>query len=198
MAGTFCSFRGLCGYSLWSSSRSIRRTLARRIGIGFAFLAGEIMTQVLDLSMERLDRGALARQVESLLARLHPEVTLERRRDARLAVPVLFRLTPLDEIRQPIKDQSVTVVGKDISRRGVSFYHDRPLPYRRALISAEHPSLEEFTAEIDVTWCRFTKPGWYESGGRLVAAIAPEPPVHDRPAKVARRSATGPPTGREA
>jgi hypothetical protein len=31
-------------------------------------------------------------------------------------------------------------------------------------------------AEIDITWCRFTKPGWYESGGRLmrIAASATE------------------------
>jgi len=135
------------------------------------------MNQVLEHTFERLDRAALARQVERLVTRLHPTVTLERRRDDRVAMPVLLRLVPLDEDHQPIDDQAITVIGKNISRRGVSFYHNRPLAYRRALISVEHPTLDEFSAEIDVTWCRFTKPGWYESGGRLMAAMTAQPPA---------------------
>jgi hypothetical protein len=117
-----------------------------------------------------VDRVALARKVQALLARLHPSVTFERRRDERLAAPVLFQLMPLDDNRRPIEGAGMTVVGKNISRRGLSFYHDRPLPYRRAVISAQQPESSDFAAEIDVSWCRFTKPGWYESGGRLVAA----------------------------
>jgi hypothetical protein len=105
------------------------------------------------------------------VARLNPTVALERRRDERMPVPVLFRLTPLDDDRAPIVSAAVTVVGKNISRRGMSFYHEQPLPHRRALISVQHPEISDFSAEIDITWCRFTKPGWYESGGRLVAAV---------------------------
>jgi hypothetical protein len=125
-------------------------------------------------SAESSDRTTLARQVRALVARLHPTVTLERRRDDRVDLPMLFRIRPLDDHHQPIEDAAITVVGKNISRRGMSFYHDRPLPYRRALISAEHPEFDGFFAEIDVSWCRFTKPGWYESGGRLIAAASTE------------------------
>ena len=124
---------------------------------------------------ESFDKTTLARQVQALVARLHPTVTLERRRDDRIDLPVLFRIQPLDDQRQPIQDSAMTVVGKNISRRGISFYHDRPLPYRHALISAVHPEFDGFHAEIDVSWCRFTKPGWYESGGRLIAAASTEP-----------------------
>jgi hypothetical protein len=130
------------------------------------------MTQVIDsFSTNGVDRGNLTRQVQALVAQINPSVTLERRRDERVAVPVLFHLTPLDDDRQPIESAAIMVVGKNISRRGMSFYHEQPLPYRRALISLQHPEFDEFAAEIDITWCRFTKPGWYESGGRLVAAI---------------------------
>ena len=80
-------------------------------------------------------------------------------------------------------------MGKNVSRRGMSFYHNRPLPYRRALIAVEHPALDGFAAEIDITWCRFTKPGWYESGGRLIAAMAPRPEEVSRLAEPAGRRA---------
>jgi hypothetical protein len=121
-----------------------------------------------------MDRAAddgpetLAGQIEALLARLNPGVTFERRRDDRVAIPVLFRITPLDADRQPLESESTIVVGKNISRRGLSFFHERPLPHRRARITLAQPGLGQFAAEIDIRWCRFTRPGWYESGGRLV------------------------------
>jgi hypothetical protein len=131
------------------------------------------MNQVIDsFSTTGGERAAVARLVQALVARLNPAVSFERRRDDRLAIPILFHLTPLDDDRQLIESAAVTVVGKNISRRGMSFYHEHPMPYRRALISAQHPELSDFSAEIDITWCRFTKPGWYESGGRLVSVSA--------------------------
>jgi hypothetical protein len=117
------------------------------------------------------DRVTLANQVESLLSRLNPSVSPERRRDERFPIPVLFRITPLDADRQLIESEAVIVVGKNISRRGFSFYHERPISHRRAIIALAQPGLGIFSAEIDVSWCRFRRPGWYESGGRLVRSI---------------------------
>jgi hypothetical protein len=130
------------------------------------------MSNVADLCFAaELDRRALASQVQALIAQIHPTVTLERRDDVRIAIPVLFRLTPLDGNRQPIDSQTSIVVGKNISQRGLSFYHEQPMPHRRAFIELAHPGIGSFAAEIDVNWCRFTKPGWYESGARLIAAM---------------------------
>lgn len=133
------------------------------------------------------DRATLSSQIEALLARLHPSVARERRRDDRVAIPVLFRLTPLDADHQPIEIEVSFVVGKNISRRGLSFYHECPLPHRRALIALAQPGLGSFAAEIDVSWCRFTRPGWYESGGRLVRSVIPDCDVtgqHAEPVEV--------------
>jgi hypothetical protein len=124
----------------------------------------------------------LANEVQALVARLRPQVTVERRHDDRVAVPLLFRLIPLDSKREPIYDDAITVVGKDISRRGLSFFHEQPLTYRQAIVSLEHPEFGRFAAELDVNWCRFTKPGWYESGGRLVRSCDPNiRPAIERP-----------------
>jgi hypothetical protein len=122
------------------------------------------------------DRTALALRIEALVAGLHPTVSIERRRDLRIALPALFRLIPLDATHETIDYEAITVVGRNISRHGLSFYHEQPLPYRRAVICLEHPRLESFAAEIDITWCRFTKPGWYESGGRLIRLV--KQPLH--------------------
>ncbi len=126
------------------------------------------MNFAIDFDAVDPDRATLTSQIESLLFRVNPRVALERRRDERIAIPVLFRLTPLDTDRQPVEIESAFVVGKNISRRGMSFFHERPIPYRRALIALAQPGLGDFDAEIDVSWCRFTRPGWYESGGRLI------------------------------
>ncbi len=115
------------------------------------------------------DRASLASDIEALLTLLHPRVALEQ--NDRCAIPILFQLTPLDDERQPIEHEATIVVGKNISRRGISFYHERPISHRRARIELVQPGLGPFAAEIDVSWCRFTKPGWYESGGRLVRAV---------------------------
>jgi hypothetical protein len=120
------------------------------------------------IDAQRAHPASLAAQVEALLARLNPEVLVERRRDERVAIPILIELIPLDVDRQPMEAEAMVVVGKNISRRGLCFFHDRPLPYRRALVSLNFAGLGDFTAEIDVTWCRFARPGWYESGGRLL------------------------------
>ncbi len=139
------------------------------------------MSQIADNCLAaKANRASLTIQIEALLSRLHPTVDRERRRDDRIAIPVLFRLTPYDADRQPIDDEASIVVGKNISRRGLSFYHEKPTPHRRALIELAHPGIGTFVAEIDITWCRFTKPGWYESGGRLIRSVVPRT---DRPAE---------------
>jgi len=114
------------------------------------------------------DRASVADHVAALLARLHPQVSLERRRDDRFPLPVLMHLVPLDDEHAHVEEEAVTVVGKNISRRGISFFHEHPLEHRRVILELSDNELGHFTFEVDVTWCRFTKPGWYESGGRLV------------------------------
>lgn len=123
----------------------------------------------------QLDGSGLTEQIEALLSWLRPTVAMERRRDDRVPVPVLFRLTPLGSQREPVHDDAITVVGKDISQRGLSFFHEQSLTYRRAIVSLELADGQRFAAEIDVNWCRFTRPGWYESGGRLVRAVNFQP-----------------------
>ena len=85
----------------------------------------------------------------------------------------LLRVSPLDQTGQRLDDLSMIVVGKDISPNGISFFHEHPLPHRRAIVSFEHPEVGTFTMEIDLGWCQFTGTGWYVSGGKLVRSMGP-------------------------
>jgi hypothetical protein len=114
---------------------------------------------------------ALTQHVYELIEGLYPHVAAERRRYDRSPVPYLFRLTPLDADGQPLAGQPMTVVGRDISPRGMSFFHEQPLLFRRAIVTLDHPEVPTFTVEVDIRWCRFAKVGWYESGARLIRYV---------------------------
>jgi len=112
-------------------------------------------------------------QVLGLLSQLYPQgEILERRKEQRYPFPYLVHLTPLSEDGTVKELETVVVVGKHLSERGLGFYHPKPLPYRRMIASMESGNGSWLGFVIDLSWCRFTKQGWYESGGRLLHAVA--------------------------
>jgi hypothetical protein len=119
-----------------------------------------------------LRSSTLTEQFRILKEALERPVSFERRQYGRIALPMVLEVTPLDQTGQPLKHLALQVVGKDISPRGISFFHERPLPHRRAIVNFEHPEVGQFCLEVDVTWCRFTSPGWYQSGGRLIRTLS--------------------------
>ena len=121
-----------------------------------------------------LAAGELQRRICALLGSLPTQGPAgERRREPRFPFPYLIRLTPVgSDGRTPLKT-SIIVAGKHISEHGLGFYHPAPLPYRRMVASL---SLGNGSAPLDVivdlTWCRFTREGWYDGGGRFIEVLA--------------------------
>ena len=112
----------------------------------------------------------LQSQVWGLLKALFPRADVtERRREMRYPFPYLIHLTPVAEDGLTPCGETMVVVGKHISQRGLGFYHPKPIPYRRAIASLEsgHGWVGFL---IHLGWCRFTRQGWYEGGGRLPAS----------------------------
>jgi hypothetical protein len=111
-------------------------------------------------------------QVWSILAGLYPRgKAAERRTDQRFPYPRLVYLTPVANNGYTPVAESVVVVGKDLSERGLGFYYQQPLPYRRMIASLELPEARWAGFLVDITWCRFTLHGWYDSGGRFIQAV---------------------------
>lgn len=112
-------------------------------------------------------------QVWNLLGMLYPRGNLvERRGEQRYPYPFLIHLTPVAADGVTPDGDAVVVVGKHLSERGLGFYHPKPLAYRYAVASLEAVGGSRLAFLIDLSWCRFTRQGWYESGGRFLRAVA--------------------------
>ena len=138
------------------------------------------MPQV-DLLSERQCGGVddeIRTQVWGLLTTLYPRNDLvERRRDNRYPFPYLVHMTPVGADGITPEGDSVVVVGKHLSEHGFGFYHQAPLPHRRMIASLESRRGQWLAFLIDLSWCRFTKGGWYESGGKfLQTTLSPMEP----------------------
>ena len=101
----------------------------------------------------------------------------DRRFRDRYPICCTMLLTPIDEHNIPLTDNTSIIVGKDLSRRGISFSHDSPLSYRRAIISLSDPVTGQFVVEAEITWTRLTLIGLYESGCRLIRKIVDHKPA---------------------
>lgn len=115
--------------------------------------------------------------VVQLLGSLYPTAHVpERRREQRYAYPHFLCLSPVGVDRATALPESVTVVGKHLSIGGIGFFHPQPIPYRRVVVSFEGPTGTPLAFLTDLTWCRFTKYGWYESGGKFLSVATPSLP----------------------
>jgi hypothetical protein len=122
----------------------------------------------------------LRTEVWGLLTTLCSKSNLvERRKDNRYPFPHLIHLTPVGKDGMTPEGKTVVVVGKHLSEHGMGFYHPSPLPYRRMIASMETPNGHWIAFLVDLSWCRFTRQGWYESGGRfLESVLSPMEPKH--------------------
>ena len=111
-------------------------------------------------------------QIWSLVTTLSPKDDLvERRREQRYPFPYLVYLTPVGDDGISPDGETIVVVGKHLSECGLGFYHPQPLPYRRMIVSLQTGTGAWLGFLIDLNWCRFTKQGWYESGGRFLRSV---------------------------
>lgn len=118
--------------------------------------------------------------VDRLLSIGHPAPSYngpERRKAPRSRVEGRFRIEPLEGIGGKGLDIYVTL--KDLSKRGVCFVHETPLPFRLVrLIPADRRidslGLESMKIDLVLKWCRFIGPGHYESGGRIARSMVSE------------------------
>ena len=108
--------------------------------------------------------------IQMVLAGVHQErKTLERRRETRHAYPYPVHLTPVARDGTTVIGDTVVVLGKHISDHGLDFYHREPLPHRRVIASLPNGENAWIGLLLDLTWCRFSRHGWYDNGGRFLA-----------------------------
>ncbi len=109
--------------------------------------------------------------VERVLMLTQPVRHHERRRDKRTAFPSLLTLTPIGDTSMAVSGEPVTVAGKYLAGRGLDFHHTFPLPFKRAIVSFDDELALDSHFVLNIAWCRFLRPGWYDSGGRFTHIV---------------------------
>ena len=95
----------------------------------------------------------------------------ERRLHQRFPYAELVTILPAGSDGTPLEAEPMTVVAKQLSERGMGFFHSEPIPYRRVVVTFESPDGEAVSLLTDLNWCRFIRRGWYESGGRFLYRV---------------------------
>ena len=96
---------------------------------------------------------------------------VERRSHRRRAYPTILGITPLvDGTLEPDRETRF-VVGRNLARNGIDFFHDKPFTERQVAVSLECEAESWVHFLMDVNWCRFIRAGWYVSGGKFIKVI---------------------------
>lgn len=105
-----------------------------------------------------------------LLARQPARNGRERRRERRYPYPHPIHLTPIDTSgAEPA--ETIVVIGKQLSAGGVGFYYREPIAFRRVIASFDVGEQGWIGLLLELTWCRFNRHGWYDSGGQFLAVV---------------------------
>ena len=117
------------------------------------------------------DQQVQERVQEILQQHRHRPSGCDRRGDRREPFPYPIYVTPVADDGSVLKDETIVVLGKHLSERGLDFYYEAPLPHRRVIASWESRDGSWLALLLDLRWCRSTKHGWYENGGRFLQVV---------------------------
>ncbi|HXT57279.1 MAG TPA: hypothetical protein VN699_01540 [Pirellulales bacterium] len=124
-------------------------------------------------SLKHGPEDGIQAQVWRLLAGLYPNGNrVERRHEQRYPYPRLITLSPVKTDGVTPQGDDLTVVGKHLSEGGLGFFHPQPLSYRLVIASLESSEGRWLGFLLDLHRCRFTRHGWYESGGKFLRTVA--------------------------
>lgn len=102
-------------------------------------------------------------------------IPIEKRVQRRYPFRKPITVTPVNNHSgRPDRLKSFTAFGIDISSCGICFLARQLVPARKAVLSAEGPNHETVTLLFEPRWVRFTRGGWYQTGGRLVEVLPDE------------------------
>lgn len=113
----------------------------------------------------------IAQYVQRVLAAAVAKPSVQRREHQRVPYPTLIKLEPVDPATLEVQDHPVVVVGKHLSEQGIGFFHRDPMPHRFLAAVLELDGGTSIRLLINVSWCRFTRHGWYESGGKFIRVL---------------------------
>jgi hypothetical protein len=130
---------------------------------------GPLRSAPLSLASELEDdvRSRLRDVIDLAVRAADSRPSIERRAAERLAYPHAMSLTPVNpRTREPV-GETRTVLGKHLSSDGFGFASFEPFHFRFAIVSLEVDDDRYVGILGEALWCKFSRHGWYETGGRF-------------------------------
>lgn len=101
------------------------------------------------------------------------QLSVEKRAHRRLPFRRPITITPVSNATgRPDQFKSFPAFGIDISSTGICFLARQLVPVRKAVLSLEGPGEKTVALLFEPRWVRFTRGGWYQTGGRLLEVMA--------------------------
>lgn len=130
------------------------------------------MASLLSLSAAKRTDDEVRLQVRQLfLGTGGRPVARERRRAQRVPYPYPVYLTPVGQDGVTPEGENFVVLGKQLSERGLDFYHSEALAHRRVVASLPCGPSQWLGLLLDLSWCRFNRFGMYENGGKFLQVV---------------------------
>lgn len=96
---------------------------------------------------------------------------LRRAGEEHFLYPQDVYLTPIDPLGHIQSEETLCVLGKQVSQRGLEFVHRELLPYRHMIASLRSLETRWVGLLLELTWCRFVCRDRYENGGRFLGVV---------------------------
>jgi hypothetical protein len=129
-------------------------------------------TQVSSSSaIEQLD--VIDTLLRGLDASWNDSASFERRSWHRVSYSVPLTIAPLDPSTGEIVAEAMPAAGRTLSLGGLSFNHKLPIPNVHVVVTLLDASGLPERVVMQLRWCRFTRCGQYESGGRFLRRYKP-------------------------
>ena len=113
--------------------------------------------------------------LEQILSHADPgrEVRPERRASPRQPFSQLVQLIPVHRDQITVTGPPFHVVGREISRDGMGFYHTEAIPHRYVIAEFGDADSRVLRVAMQLIWCRFLREGWYDSGAQFLSLLQP-------------------------
>jgi hypothetical protein len=134
-------------------------------------MKSETTTQANSQKQADVVDGDVAGELLKLIGLANSSDLPEQRVRDRFPIYCCMQLVPLDGAGKSLPDEQMSVVGKDLSTRGISFSHDTKLPSGRFIICLSLSETARVKVEAEITWTRQTPIGLYETGCRLIRKV---------------------------
>ena len=103
------------------------------------------------------------------------QVPVEKRSLRRYPFRRPLTITPVEtRTGRPDHAKSFAAFGLDISATGIGFLARQLVPARKAVVTCDGPENRPVSILFEPRWVRFTRGGWYQTGGRLLAVLPNE------------------------